>query len=234
MALLVGALGAITLYERNRPSFRASYDDGRAASATIQGESGSYSFLSTQPGTQEPVTYPPCRTVQVRINATGEVVGGTQLVLDAMAEVSELSGIRLDYAGPSSQRPAEWSAAVEADGPDAHPPALVSWSDEAETPELAGDVVGLGGSISVRGAAFSKARYVTGSVELDAPDLAHVLEGPDGEARVRAVVLHELAHLVGLGHVADAAELMSETNYGLVDFGPGDREGLARLGASVC
>ena len=41
MALLVGALGAITLYERNRPSFRASYDDGRAASATIQGESGS-------------------------------------------------------------------------------------------------------------------------------------------------------------------------------------------------
>jgi hypothetical protein len=151
-----------------------------------------------------------------------------------MARVSELAGLRLDYVGPSSQRPGEWSAAMEAASTEAYPPALVAWSDEVETPELAGDVVGLGGSISVRGAASAEAHYVTGSVELDAPDLARVLEGRDGEARVRAVVLHELGHLAGLGHVSDRGELMSETNRGLHDFGPGDREGLARLGGSDC
>jgi hypothetical protein len=51
---------------------------------------------------------------------------------------------------------------------------------------------------------------------------------------VRAVILHELGHLVGLGHVADPNQLMSETNYGLHDFGPGDQEGLARLGGGTC
>jgi Matrixin len=233
LGLLVAVFGVVAFVERGSESFPVSYDDGHLDATTVQGAAGPYAFLSTQPGTKEPVTYPPCRVVQVRINPADEVVGGTRLVLDAMARVSELSNLPLEYVGPSTQRPDEWSDAMEG-GMEAYPPALVSWSHEDETPELAGDVVGLGGSISVRGAAFARTRYMTGSVTLDAPDLAEVLEGPDGEAQVRAVILHELGHLVGLGHVADPGELMSETNYGNHDFGPGDREGLARLGGGDC
>jgi hypothetical protein len=233
LGLLVTVFGAVAFLERGRESFPVSYDDGHLDATTVQGADGTYSFLSTQPGTKEPVTYPPCRVIQVRINPADEVVGGSQLVLDAMARVSELSNLPLEYVGPSTQRPDEWSAAMDG-GMEGYPPALVSWSDEDETPELAGDVVGLGGSISVRGAAYARSRYMTGSVTLDAPDLAEVLDGPDGEAQVRAVILHELGHLVGLGHVADPGELMSETNYGNHDFGPGDREGLARVGSGSC
>jgi hypothetical protein len=233
LGLLVAVFGVVAFVERGSESFPVSYDDGHLDATTVQGAAGPYAFLSTQPGTKEPVTYPPCRVVQVRINPADEVVGGTRLVLDAMARVSELSNLPLEYVGPSTQRPDEWSDAMEG-GMEAYPPALVSWSHEDETPELAGDVVGLGGSISVRGAAFARTRYMTGSVTLDAPDLAEVLEGPDGEAQVRAVILHELGHLVGLGHVSDPNELMSETNYGTHDFGPGDREGLARLGGGDC
>lgn len=234
MGLLIAVFGAVAFMERGRESFPVSYDDGHLDATTIQGASGSYSFLSTQPGTKEPVTYPPCRTVQVRINPAGEVAGGSQLVLDAMAHVSELSGLELEYVGPSTQRPDEWSAAMDSGAMEAYPPALVSWSDEDETPTLADEVVGVGGSISVRGAGYARPRYMTGSVTLDGPHLEEVLERPDGEAQVRAVILHELGHLVGLGHVTDPGELMSETNFGLHDFGPGDREGLARLGAGDC
>jgi len=37
-----------------------------------------------------------------------------------------------------------------------------------------------------------------------------------------------------LGHVRDDDELMNEDNVGLLDFGPGDRAGLARVGSTSC
>ena len=39
---------------------------------------------------------------------------------------------------------------------------------------------------------------------------------------------------MGLGHVEDEGELMHVENVGLTTFGPGDREGLARLGSIPC
>ena len=60
--------------------------------------------------------------------------------------------------------------------------------------------------------------------------------GADGRreaARVRERVDGRLQR-VGLGHVQDTRELMSESNSGQLDFGPGDREGLARLGSDDC
>ena len=53
-------------------------------------------------------------------------------------------------------------------------------------------------------------------------------------AAEQAVDLHELAHVVGLGHVAEPMELMFVDNSGQVELGPGDREGLARLGSVPC
>jgi hypothetical protein len=235
-ALLVVAAGAISLAERGWEQAReASFaEGGHLDGTTIQGTDGNYAFLSTQRGSKEPVTYGPCRSVEVQINSSGEVPGGSQLVLDAMSRVSELSGLELAYSGPTSERPDTWSDRMTTGGLEAYPPVLVSWSDEDETPGLAGDVVGLGGSISLRGGDYARERYMTGSVTLDGPDLDEIAEGDDGEAKVRAVILHEFGHLVGLGHVQDPRELMSEANSGQLDFGPGDREGLARLGSGEC
>ena len=51
---------------------------------------------------------------------------------------------------------------------------------------------------------------------------------------MEAIVLHELAHVVGLAHVSEPMELMFADNTGQVSLGPGDLEGLARLGSLPC
>ena len=45
---------------------------------------------------------------------------------------------------------------------------------------------------------------------------------------------HEVAHLVGLGHVNEPMELMFASNDGQTEFGPGDLTGLALLGSLPC
>jgi hypothetical protein len=78
-------------------------------------------------------------------------------------------------------------------------------------------------------------RYVSGVVYLDGPDLAGVLRRRTGWAQTRAIVMHELGHMVGLAHVDSDAELMDGDNdSGITDFGPGDREGLRQLGSGPC
>ena len=71
-------------------------------------------------------------------------------------------------------------------------------------------------------------------VSLDYEDLERILDEPRGRALVRAVIAHELAHVVGLAHVADRTELMHESNLRLLDWGPGDLAGLAVAGAGGC
>jgi len=236
VGLLVAVGGVISFVERGWEQTRiATLDAGGGVDrgTVIDGEEGQYAFIRTQPGTKNPVAYPACRAISVQVNSSGEVSGGTQIILDSLARVSDLSGLELRYTGPSSERPAARDARLEAEGYEAHPPVQVAWSDSEETAALAGDVVGVGGSVSVRGAGYAEEVYVTGSVILDSPDLAEVLDD-HGEDTVRAVVMHELGPLLGLGHVGDPDELMAASNTGQTDFGAGDREGLARLGSGEC
>ena len=44
---------------------------------------------------------------------------------------------------------------------------------------------------------------------------------------------HEFGHVVGLDHVDDPAELI-QYNMGVTAYGPGDLEGMARLGSIPC
>lgn len=53
-------------------------------------------------------------------------------------------------------------------------------------------------------------------------------------AALRAILLHEFGHVVGLKHAASEAELMAATNTGQTGFGPGDLAGLAQLGQGQC
>jgi hypothetical protein len=109
----------------------------------------------------------------------------------------------------------------------------VAWTTPERIPELEGDVAGLGGSTEVHGGGDFRARYVSGQVALDAPQLGDILER-DGRAAVKAVVLHELGHLVGLAHTPDATQLMHGENVGRTDFGIGDRTGLKIVGQGSC
>jgi hypothetical protein len=195
--------------------------------------SGSFSYSSTRD--YAPVTYSPCKPIPLVINSTQMPPGAHGLVHDAVRRVVSLTGLDLRVEGQTDEQPSagERPGRLRQYG-NRWAPVLVAWSDPRTDPALEGDVAGVGGSLATTTSASGRPRYVTGSVSLDSPALAAMLELPRGRALVRAVIMHELAHVVGLGHVDDPGELMHGDNHGLTDFGPGDREGLATLGRGPC
>jgi len=113
-------------------------------------------------------------------------------------------------------------------------PVLISWVTPNENPDFAADVTGEGGSSAMSRDGRPSA-YVTGAVELDAGQLASILQRPGGNQIVRAIMLHELGHLVGLDHINVANQLMyPQGQPGVTDFGIGDLTGLAALGRGSC
>ncbi|MFH5821086.1 matrixin family metalloprotease [Georgenia sp. AZ-5] len=193
---------------------------------------GTFAFVH-QPGRPGvPVTYDPCEPIRYAVNDALAPAGGGRLVEEAVREVSLATGLVFEAAGTTEDEP-EWGGVVSGVPPvGGWPPVVIAWSTPEAEPELAGDVAGVGGSVVLE--AMGRSQLVTGGVTLDAPTLADALRHLDGEARVRAVIMHELGHVVGLGHVDDPAELMYEGNVGQTGWGPGDREGLAALGSGEC
>jgi hypothetical protein len=199
----------------------------------IASSSGSFSYSATQD--DAPVTYSPCKPIPLVINSTQMPSRAYGLVGDAVRRVRLLTGLDLRIEGQTDEQPSTGGrpGRLRQYG-NRWAPVLVAWSDPQTDPALEGDVAGVGGSLASSASASGRPRYVTGSVSLDSPALAAILDLPRGRALVRAVIMHELAHVVGLGHVDDADELMNPDNHGLIDFGPGDREGLANLGRGPC
>ena len=199
-------------------------------------DSGSYKFLARQSDGKTPVAYDRCRAIHYVIRQQGEPPGTDPIVFTAVERVSQATGLHFVFDGttseaPSNQRPDQQLARYGT----RWAPVLISWSTAKESPGLAkAEVLGVGGSHSVT--APSGARVlVTGAVTLDSEKLGKILKQPDGDQVVRAVVLHELGHVVGLDHVDAKSQLMfKRIQHGMTDFGAGDLTGLAALGRGGC
>lgn len=108
-------------------------------------------------------------------------------------------------------------------------PVLISWATAAENAHLAGDVAGVATSIWWE-LSPGVGRTMTGSIVLD----LELFANPDvAKETKQAILLHEMAHVLGLGHVDDPDELMYYSAL-RTDYGPGDLEGLARIGNAPC
>lgn len=196
------------------------------------GGSGGYTFLIDRNGL--PARYNPCRTIHVVMSPEAAPPGAEAILGAALARISSASGLQFAYDGLTDEVAQEDRPATDvARYGDRWSPVLVAWTTPARSPRLEGTVAGIGGSLA-RQAPSGTLVYVTGGVHLDGPQLSEVLAERGGEAAVEAVVLHELAHVVGLGHVSDSSQLMDATNTGQRDFGDGDLRGLAILGQGSC
>lgn len=182
-----------------------------------------------------PVGFDPCRAIHYVMRRKGMPPGGQLIVTESMRRLSRATGLVLRYDGETDEAPR--SARPATNKPlygDRWAPVLISWSDPNETPELAGDVAGLGGGIGVSSGGSPEV-YVSGSLTLDGPQLAGMLSLASGPELVRAVVLHELGHVVGLGHIDDPTQLMApDLTPKVTDYADGDLTGLAALGRGPC
>lgn len=188
----------------------------------IPSGSGAFSFMATQPGSDEPVGYDPCQVIEVALNTKGAPKDAQELVETAMRHTSEATGLQFELVGTTDDRGFETMAMND--------PVLVMWADEAEAPDLSGDIAGVGGSYRVSSIGGDRERYVTGFVVLDIEAYDQM---PFGDLR-QAIVDHEFGHLVGLGHVEDPRQLMHERGGFVTGYGDGDLAGLAELGAISC
>jgi hypothetical protein len=189
------------------------------------GTSGPHEFLQTVDG--QPVRYDPCAPIHVQVNPRTAVEGADEMLAQSLDSISAATGLTFVDDGYTDDPPSKDRGRA----PGSRGPVLVAWSDPDEVEDLEGSVAGIGGSTSTRGSRW----FDTGAVTLDGPQLDQLLRAPGGFSAARAVLLHELGHLVGLGHVDAEGELMQPRGEpGLVDWGPGDREGLAALGGGEC
>lgn len=190
---------------------------------------GPHRWMQHQPGLpDEPVRWNPCATIHYVINPVGGPAGAVPMIRSAVAEVQVVSGLRFAYAGLTSQRPDPEGRTRVAGGQ-----LLIAFASPREVPRLAGDVAGLGGSSAVD-PGEGRRQYVEGRITLDEGSFARLEHSLGGHAEQRAIVLHELGHVVGLAHVADRNQLMASENVGGTDFADGDLQGLAVLGQGPC
>jgi hypothetical protein len=200
------------------------------------GETYSYAWINHD---GSPVRWNPCAPVHWVVNPTGAPTGAIEDLTAAMGQVSAASGIAFVRDGdvteePSPSRP----AVIPRRYGDGWAPVLISWG------ELQGSALGAG--LSVTGdtvgvatpVAISRPRgggvLVTGQIVFE----RELVVSP-GFATTRsqgAVMLHELSHILGLGHTNDNAQLLYEGGEpiaGIGELGPGDRAGLASVGRAA-
>ncbi len=191
---------------------------------------GTFKFLLTQRGSDAPVGYDPCRPVEYAVNPAGAPPDWEELVDTAVDHTEWATGLEFTDVGPTDERPFNPRRSGPFSG--TAQPVVIGFADDDEIGGLAGDVAGLGGSVAARDS-LGRDYFVTGSIALDTDVFDGPTEGPE-RANMQAIVDHELGHVVGLDHVSDPGELMYESNVGVTDYGPGDLEGMARLGSIPC
>ncbi len=193
---------------------------------------GGFTFLATHPD-GSPVTFDPCRPVHVVVRPDGEPPGGRALLLSVLGELSAATGLQFLDDGATDEAPDAQRSPYQPDRyGDRWAPVLIAWSSPAETPMLTERVLGRAGPDAYGTGADQ--HFVSGLAVFNGPALATQLaSGEDDKAR--AVLLHELGHLVGLGHVDDAYQVMYDTNsYPLARYHAGDLRGLEKLGLGHC
>ncbi|MFC7848113.1 matrixin family metalloprotease [Arthrobacter sp. NPDC057388] len=195
--------------------------------------STSYKFLAVN-SNGSPVGYSPCRPLHYVVNAELAPEGAADLVPLAIQTISRATGIQFVDDGATDEQPSAQRSPYQPEKyGDRWAPLLISWTTPDVAPKLGGKVIGTGGSTHYSYGNGPKS-YVTGSLELDAPQMAVELGRPDGTSYATAVVLHELGHVMGLEHVDDPAQLMYPEIGAPDGFAAGDLNGLYRLGQAPC
>lgn len=205
-----------------------------AAPPLLDASSTSYRYSMTQQDGLAPVTWSPCRPIHVVIRPDNQPRGGVASIERAIAAVSAATGLVFVNDGATDEVPSNRREAYQPDRyGDRWAPVLVAWASDDEVPDFGVDIAGEAANLRVTSPSGDDA-YVSGWVYLD-PDAYRQIVATAGRATADAVIMHELAHLVGLDHVNDEAQLMwPRASSATTTYQAGDLTGLAALGNGAC
>jgi hypothetical protein len=158
----------------------------------------------------------PCRTITYRINPAGGYSRGTADIKAAFRKVARVTGFRFRYAGTTTSAVRRGEHGHHPSGTDV----IIDWQSPRKDRDLAGRVAGIGGHWVQDGRRFD------GWVVLDQRERMP-------RKTWRQVMMHELGHVVGLGHAKPETQVMSQgTKSSANRWGAGDLAGMRRIGAS--
>lgn len=209
---------------------------GTPAPAPPSPGSTSYAFLA-ESADGEPARWNPCVTIHYAVNVTDAPPGALALVKEAAARMAAATGTTWVFDGTTTEVPtSEWGYGPSDSFPTGWQPLLIGFSTPERSDLLDGDNAGAAFPVTLEFVATGELVHVSGAVVIDA-DTAAKVPMDFGGASVGSVVLHEMAHAYGLGHVPDPSQIMNPVvgPWTPETWGAGDREGLRQLGrASGC
>ena len=166
-------------------------------------------------------------TVDLVVNHDAAPAGAVALLRAAAADVSAASGMRISVTGSSRARP---SAGYGLDG-DA--PVLVSF-DRHGSSGL--DTVGSAGQFQprVKTTADGRTVYSSGMLTIDVDAYRALSPGRGSSGSQYTLFVHELSHLVGLGHSSMSGSVMDPHLGSAAGITDDVRAGYARVVPSAC
>ena len=186
-----------------------------------------YSYLEYQNSSSPyPVRWNPCQTIHYVVNLSNAPSYGLQLVQEVFAELSQATGMTFQYDGTTSELPTQGRSAYDANGQPN--PILIAWEANGQTDYLpAGSYVGMGGQDTIYNSTYQQYQAISG-------EAAITTSYPLSQAQEVDLVLHELGHVIGLGHSSSRAEIMYPYVQGSLNtYQSGDLTGLAQLGRAA-
>jgi hypothetical protein len=179
-----------------------------------------------------PLRWDPCRPIPYVVNPAWMPQKGREDLAAALERISAVSGLTFSDEGDTDELPRRGRPSYQPERyGERWAPVLVAWVPPSATDlGLGNGVQGVASTTAVPTPAGGS--LITAQVALDAERRLASGFGPgttEGE-----VLMHELAHAVGLGHVDDPTQVMYyRTTNSDSAFGAGDRAGLVALGTAA-
>ncbi len=199
---------------------------------------GAFTFLATtfRDGVRVPIRWNPCQPIEYQIHLIDAPRGARTAIEGAIAGTSQATGLAFVSDGDTARTASQledrffYADALHA----VYRPVLITVVSHRTFRSLGAPARAVAFAHPEQGNQALDDQFVAGVVVVDGDvPYAHA-----GRWSLQLVVEHELGHLVGLAHVRDPAELMFSFEVAphtipdpIEGWGPGDLQGLERLGA---
>jgi hypothetical protein len=194
---------------------------------------GAFRFLERVGGA--PVRWNPCETITYAVNAAGATSPVRPDLKEAFRRVTRATGIEFRSVGTTRETFIRAYQRMRYEGVIRKAELILIWVDHDSylgiLRRLNDPRPSIAFAKTMAGLFANQDQYFGGIVVMDAD--ATATRGFGYRYAHGSVLLHELGHIMGLDHVRDPDQLMysgPHPNFSVRTFGPGDLEGLRRLG----